>query len=248
MRKNERSIVMGDLHVPFDDKRAVSLVLKFIKKFKPDNIFLNGDIIDCWEISKFERPLSINVRLEQEIREVKEFLARLKEASDASIIYIFGNHEHRFERFIARNAKELYGLKGLTLEEQLGLAELEITVINNHQRENYYRYGKLLIGHFNKVNKHGGYTAKNLREEKGMSLIQNHTHRGGFSPKRDYASLKAGWENFCLCDLNPTYCSLPDWQLGFSEIFMDIKSGVFEVHLKMIVDYKIIYGDNVIKA
>jgi hypothetical protein len=150
--------------------------------------------------------------------------------------------------YIVNNAEELAGLTGLTLEEQLKTSELDIKVINNHQRENYYRYGHLLIGHFNKVNKNSGYTAKNLVEEKGMSLIQAHTHRGGVSYKTDFQDVKKGIENFCLCNLQPPYLMIPNWQHGFSVIHTYKKTGLFKVTEMEIVQYNLMYGDKVFKA
>ncbi len=185
---------------------------------------------------------------EDELEEAKKFLIDLRERSPHSrIIYIFGNHEWRFEKFIANNARELFGLEGLTMEEQLHCKELEIEVVNSHLMENYFRYGHLLIGHFNKVNKHSAYTAKNLLDEKGMSLIQNHTHRGGSSYKTDYQETKGAWENFCLCDLHPPYLAIPNWQLGFSAIHTINKTRRFTVTQCVIIEYEILFGNKRIR-
>ena len=106
----ERSIVIGDLHIPFQNKQIVDLVVQdFIPYFNPHIVFINGDLLDCWEISKFEKPLNIHSRLRDEILQTNIFLRDLrKKAPRAKIIYIFGNHEFRFEKFISKNAKELY--------------------------------------------------------------------------------------------------------------------------------------------
>lgn len=248
MKRIERAIVAGDLHIPFIEIKAVELFFNFTEKFKPHKIFLNGDIVDCWDVSTFAKPLSIEERMEDEIKQGRDFLHRLrKQNPDADIVYIFGNHEFRFERYISKFARELKGLRGLTLEEQLDLPELNIRVVNSHQRENYYRYGHLLVAHFNRALKHSAYTAKNLLDEKGMSLIQNHTHRGGCSFKRDYMDTKVAVENFCLCDLNPPYMSIPNWQLGFSTIHTDTKTGFFKITEIPIIDYQILYGDKLFK-
>ena len=237
----ETSVVLGDTHYPFHDVKAVNLVLAFIKWFQPDKIFLNGDIVDCWDISSFDKPVSIENRLKDELEQVRHFLKLLREyAPHAESIYIFGNHEYRFEKYVSRFARNLAGLEGLTLEEQLHLKELNVITINGHLRENFYRYGYLLIGHFNRVNKFSAYTAKNLLEEKGMSLIQNHTHRGGTSYKRDYRDTKIACENFCLCDLNPPYLQIPNWQLGFSTIFTNRKTKLFKIVPMEIIEYSLI--------
>jgi predicted phosphodiesterase len=245
--KIEKSVCISDLHLPFQDKKALKLILKFIEQFEPNKIFINGDLIDCWEISKFVKPLYLDIHLVDEIMETRKFLYDLRYiAPDAEIIYIFGNHEFRLETYISNHARELYGLDGLTLEEQLLLNQFKIKPVNNHLKENYYQYGKLLIGHFDKCTQHSGYTAKNLLERIGMSLIQGHTHRGGVSYKRTYNGTIAAFENFCLCDLNPKYCQKPNWQLGFTTIIKDKESDFFKVTPREIVKYKIAYGDKII--
>lgn len=248
MKNVEKGIVINDIHIPFQDKKAVYVTLKFIEDFQPDCIFLNGDIMDCWDISKFTKPLHIQTRMTEEILETEYFLNRLRQICPKSkIIYIFGNHEYRFECYIANNAKELYGLKGLSLEEQLDLKGKKIEVVNSHQKENFYRYGKLLIGHFDKCNKHAGFTAKNLLEDKGVSLIQSHTHRMGSSFKRDFDSLKGAWENGCLCDLNPNYTMLPNWQHCISVILTNKKNNNFQVIQIPIINGELTFGDKVFK-
>jgi len=89
-------------------------------------------------------------------------------------------------------------------------------------------------------------TAKNLLEDKGVSVIQAHTHRGGSSYKRCFDGQKGAWEGFCLCDLKPKYCNLPNWQHGLNTIHKDKKSDQFKITPVEIIDYKIIYGDKII--
>jgi predicted MPP superfamily phosphohydrolase len=238
---------VGDFHYPFVDEKAVDLLLQFIKDFQPDKIFLNGDIIDMWAISRFTKPLHIDVRIEQELVLLAKFLMKLRRVSHKSqIIYIFGNHEFRFEKYISQNAKDLVGLKKLSLPEQIVAfcsEDPKIKFVNSGLRENYFKYGKLLIGHFDRVNKHSAYTAKNLLEDKGVSLIQNHTHRGGASYKRDFSSFKVAHENFCMCNLNPEYTALPNWQLGFSVIHKWKTSDFFRITPVPIIKNMLLYGD-----
>ena len=237
LMKEEKSIVFGDLHIPFHDDKAVLLMLKFLKLYQPDRIFINGDLLDCWSISKFAKPVDLEVHLADEITEAKDFFRCLRKiAPKAKIVYIFGNHEFRFEKYLAQEAGMFRNLEGMSLQEQLKCDHFENEVINKHLKENYYRYGHLLIGHWNKANKFSGYTVKNLMEEKGMSMIQNHTHRGAQIFKRDYKDIYCGVENFCLCDINPHYLSLPNWQLGFCTISTDA-TGFFRVSLRPIIDY-----------
>jgi UDP-2,3-diacylglucosamine pyrophosphatase LpxH len=200
------------------------------------------------DISKFEKPLERHATLAEEIEEARYVLLTLRSAAlQSRIIYIFGNHDYRLKAYIARNARELNGLRGLSLEEQLDCKELDIDVVNNNTKENFYKYGNILIGHFNKSSKHSGYTAKALLEDKGLSVIQGHTHRLAAIYKRDYDSMKGGWECGCLCELDPAYCNIPNWCQGFCVIHTDKKTGYYHVEEVPIINEKIIYGGKIIR-
>lgn len=237
----EKALVINDLHFPFENPRAIALTLQVAKDLEPDTIFLNGDIIDCWQISRYVKNPKHATKdgLAYEVDRARSFLTGLRlQFPKARIIYIFGNHEYRWAVYIANQARELYGLKGMTLEEQLDLPDLDILVVNSGNRENSYLWGKLLIGHFDRVNKHSGMTAKNLLEDKSISVIQAHTHRGGSSFKRLYDRDIVGYENFCLCNRNPEYVDRPNWQLGFSIVYKDVKSDYFYISPHPIAEIK----------
>jgi hypothetical protein len=174
--------------------------------------------------------------LRVEIERTKEFLSSLRGRFPlARIIWIYGNHEYRWDRFIIANARPLNGLKGLSLSEQVEAKESRIEIVHSGNKENCYQFGRLLIGHFDRVNKHSAYTGKNLLEDKGISLIQNHTHRGGCSYKRAYDRDLVAYENFCLCDRNPAYVDHPNWQLGFSVVYRSTESDFFYVEQHPII-------------
>lgn len=238
----ESALVIGDYHIPFHDERAIELTLKIGDQLKPDYIIINGDGGDFWEISRWEKSPHLRGRaaLPEEIRVHRKFLTDLRKRFPfAKIKYIGGNHDHRMHSYIVQNATALYGLEGLSLPEQLHFAENGIEWIYNHRKEASWMWGKLLIGHFDKVSKHSAYTAKALIEDKGISCMQNHTHRGGVFFKRTYDRTLVGYENFCLCDINPPYLDRPNWQQGFSVIFKDKETDLFHVD-----QYPIINIDN----
>jgi len=242
----EKAIVVNDLHIPFQDRQAVKLFLKFVKFWKPERIFLNGDVMDFWEISRFTKPINIKSRLSDELSDTLEFLTELRQtAPKAKIDYLYANHEYRLEAYVMSNAP-LASEFFKTLDEVLELEKLDIVHHNNHLKENYLKYGKLHIGHWDKYSKHSAYAAKALLEELGVSLIQGHTHKGGSHYKRDLAGYKVAYENFCLCQLDSTYRLHPNWHQGFSIVLMDTKTGYFHVEQLPIVDGKIYFGEKII--
>ena len=53
--KTQTTVVLNDLHGQFIDKVAFALALGFIKRQQPDNVVLNGDIVDFYKISNFDK-------------------------------------------------------------------------------------------------------------------------------------------------------------------------------------------------
>jgi len=86
-------------------------------------------------------------------------------------------------------------------------------------------------------------------DEKGVSLIQAHTHRLGSHFKTWIDREMVGYEGGCLCKLTPEYKLNPNWQQGFclATIFPD---GIFQVQQIPIVRRKngimfAIYGNRI---
>jgi UDP-2,3-diacylglucosamine pyrophosphatase LpxH len=210
-------VVLSDLHVPFQDKRAVRQALGFIREHRPGKIHLLGDICDCYAVSRFVKDPRRKDDLQWELDQTAVFLEQLREAAgDAQIIYSEGNHEFRLRRFLASEAKALAGLRTLQLDGLLGLEDLGIQYREHDQP---YRVGSLLYTHGTLVRKWSAGSAKGHFEKYGCCVIHGHTHRLGAFSHRDINTVFGAWENGCLCDMNPDYCTAPDWQQGWSVVW-----------------------------
>lgn len=221
--KNKKAIVVNDFHLPFNDPVATDLFFKFLKDFKPHYIVINGDLMDCFEISDFSKSAWSDFTFKDEISQTKKFFKKLRTLCPQSeIIYIEGNHEFRIKKYLSKNAKELAFLDGVQLENILELQKFGVKYVGLNKMigkyaDNYIKLGDYYVGHFNRVNKHSAYTAKNLLEDKGVSIIQGHTHRGGVH----YKTLVNGHvhkaiENYCMCLTSTTYIRDANWQVGWS--------------------------------
>ena len=224
----ERLAIIGDTHIPFQDEQALELTFDIIDTFAPTNIIHLGDLCDMHELSVFAKHFNENL-LAKEIRLSRLFLTTLnKRYPGTTIRWIFGNHEFRFDRFIAAEAKELMGLRGMSLVEQIEPELHDVAVSYSGLKESYFEYKpNLLVGHWNKVLAHSAYTAKNLLRD--VSLVQGHTHRLGAHFKNGHSVQLAAWENGCLCRLDPQYVLDPNWQQGFSLVVYDNKYELFSV-------------------
>jgi hypothetical protein len=242
----EKIVVFGDAHVPNIDRKAWKLLLRFIDDFAPDRIIINGDFLDCAEISKFQRVPGLKT-FHEEMDEAKLLLQELRQHHSGQIQWISGNHEFRLRSYIIRNAPYLYGL--ISIPELLMLDKLGIEYIETPQNasrfvDTFIKVGKLYVGHFDKVSQHSAYTAKALVERKGISLLQAHCHRMGMFCKRlTGGGQLIGIEGGCLCDLNPDYTSDVNWQTGFCVVYHKKTSGRFHVYPIQMVNYAFMFGN-----
>lgn len=62
-----RGIVFSDIHAPFHDKKAIALAAKIAQWWKPNVAIWNGDNLDCYSISKYNKSPDRTERLQDEI-------------------------------------------------------------------------------------------------------------------------------------------------------------------------------------
>lgn len=203
---------ISDIHIPFQDESALKAVYKFIKKYTPDVLILNGDILDMYMLSRFTKGEGRNPL--EEINQCREVLKKLRTlmGKKKPIYYVIGNHETRLERCVLSKVPELESLVedvftiiGVEKFDIKGCASLTINDIVS------IKHGTLL------GNKSGLSAIKEM-EASYMSGTSGHTHR-----LCKYIARKAGrkffWiESGCLCSLNPEYMINPNWQQGFATI------------------------------
>jgi predicted phosphodiesterase len=244
----EKTVVIGDVHRPYHDEVALGLVMRFIAEEKPDTIFLNGDIADCNTVTWYPRVPGFNELFKNEVEDMVGWLTELRRiAPRARIVYICGNHEHRLFRFLVNDSRPLYGLKGMSIQEQFELDKLGIEWVDCYATkfvDTYIEHGpNLLIGHFAKVNAHAGYTVKNLLDTYGTNLIQGHVHSFGFTHRTQAnGKIIGGWESGCLCTLDPEWCRQKRWMHGFIVIHREPRKDFFNVEQVPIIDGKMFYG------
>ena len=231
----KRVLVYGDTHYTFHCQPAIDIMIAVAKDVGPDIIIHNGDVLDCHELSRFDTTEPTEIRLVDEVTEAhKHFVTMRGHFPEAEYIVNMGNHDHRILRYIGKNARALFGLPELRLESLLGFEELGILFNEGVAGYSDYALPHLLVGHFNKVNKWAGYTAKNLLDTMGMSVIQGHVHRLAMGYRTQPTRQLVGVEAGCLCNLQPTYMPRADWQHGFC-IITCFPGGEYQVQLVPII-------------
>lgn len=243
-------VIANDFQIPFHDPKALLLLNQFLRRERPDWLILAGDFQDFWEISSFDTAPHSGKRLLGEIKLGHSILKSFRRVlPHARITWLEGNHEFRLRRYLMKHARELYDLPALTVPELFGLKDLQIEYVGCDRRASKFtgthiQVGNLYVGHFEIVAKHGGYAAKQLVEDKGVSLLQSHTHRFGAHARTGLdGRVVIGVENFCMCSRRQSYTTNPNWQLGFSAVYLEPRSSRTQWYPIMIDGYSFVWKD-----
>jgi len=88
-RRRVELVVLSDLHLGTVGCQAKPL-LRYLKSIEPRTLVLNGDIIDCWQFSRWYWPKG-------HMKVVKRILKTV--ASGTPVYYVTGNHDEMLRRF-----------------------------------------------------------------------------------------------------------------------------------------------------
>ena len=102
LKDGDRFVVVGDSQIPFHDETLLESIFNdFVPSWRPVrakyHLFLAGDIIDNFSLSKFPPRVTPNFNLSKEIEITHAYLTKWRDSFDARH-FIFGNHEDRWDR------------------------------------------------------------------------------------------------------------------------------------------------------
>jgi len=232
-------LIIGDIHVPYHNIPALTLALKYGLENGVNTILLNGDIIDFYAISRFEKdPRKRNFG--HEVLMTRQFLTTLRKLfPDAAIYYKCGNHDIRYDHYIMRNAPDLLGMDEFSFTSLMKLDELNIEFIPDKQ---VIHAGKLTILHghelgasvFSPVNIARGLFLR----AKDNALCGHHHQASEHTEPNINGKLTTCWSVACLCELHPDYLPINKHHHGFAHVKV-MDTGEFEVSNYRIVNGKI---------
>lgn len=231
--KGNAILFLSDIHFPYQDNEALNVALQYGIEHKADTIYLNGDIMDCYQLSSFEKDPRKR-GFAKELADVRAFIAILRrEFPQANIYYKEGNHEERYWRYMRIKAPELIGVEAFTLPELLHLNLHNVHYINGRSKATI---GKLSVFHghefghstFSPVN-----VARGLYMRAKANAICGHSHQTSEHTERDVNDkMVTTWSVGCLSELSPDYAPYNKWNHGFA--FITRNGADFTVHNKRI--------------
>lgn len=172
-----KTLVGSDFHIPFHNYVWVALFISVIRVLRPNRIILNGDMADIYNPSAYPSAeiVTDSVGVEDEIDALRRFLSDVRDAAgnDCEIIYLLGNHEARFDKYVKDNApimSNLLALRNYVVEGEFvdkvlpyrALYQLEQTQLYaTHSPHSYAIYA----------------AATSMKENVGKSFLTGCTHR-----------------------------------------------------------------------
>jgi hypothetical protein len=193
---NGTVVIFSDAHYwPGEPTVAHTALVKVIKQLKPDLVIANGDLFDGARISRhpragWEQRPSVKEEIEVVCLRMREIE---KAAKGSQLIRTLGNHDSRFENYIAANAPELEGVHGTSLFDFLPAWRGCWAVHVNPGDD-----GWTVIRH---VHVAGGiHSAYNSTVRAGTHYVHGHLHKLQVTPFGDYRGRRYGVDTGTLAD------------------------------------------------
>ena len=231
-------LFLSDIHVPFHDVLALTTALKYGVDRNVNTIYLNGDIMDFYTLSRFVKDKKLR-NLPNELEQGRKFLEVLRKLyPNAHIYYKVGNHDVRWDLHIKNNAGDFEGMEEFGLPAMLHFSKHGIQLIES---TTIAHIGKLIALHGHELYGTGGVNpARALWMKVNCSAIMSHVHR---TSEHSAVNIKDDmftcWSTGCLGTLRPNYNPNSSYNHGFAWIETN-PNGDFKVANNRILNGKIL--------
>jgi hypothetical protein len=197
--------VLPDMHIPQENKAAVTWAIRTLQAAGITRLILLGDVINLDAVSRFLKTPEQAARLPEELLQGRRFIQRLLKAFPGlPVTYLLGNHEERLTKYICKNAPALLDLPSISFRELMVVPKSWQVV----------PYGSFVFEQGVLV-QHGtrwGHATCRQNLALGCSSIQGHSHRARVELHRlANGTQLAACEMGCLCDFDQGYSKLNDW-------------------------------------
>jgi predicted phosphodiesterase len=231
--------VMSDIHIPYHSISAISCALDWFVSKGVNALLLNGDSIDCYKLSDFSKDGNKR-NFSEELDCLKNTIEVFKKVLDCPIYFKLGNHEERYERFLAEKAGELIGVEEFTFESLIK-KRVDVEIITDKR---IIRANDLAIIHGHEIK--GGISApvniaRGLYNRGKVCAMQGHNHTTSEHTEPNlWGDITTTWSLGCLCDLHPEYMPINKWCHGAAIVELEQNGKGFLIENKRIRNGKIL--------
>ncbi|MEU4709471.1 metallophosphoesterase [Nocardia salmonicida] len=181
---SKRIVIVSDLQIPFEDRRAAKAVLKFIGDTKPDEVVLIGDVLDFPQPSRWNKDTrgEFEGSIYEDVEAAKSRLfGPLRDVYSGPVGFHEGNHDERPRVYLSQYSPALAGTNAFNVET---LCDFEGYGIR--RLPTFYQIAPGWVsthGHRGgiRLTQKAGQTALGAAIKFGRSVVMGHTHRLGLS-------------------------------------------------------------------
>lgn len=220
-------LILSDIHLPYHNIPAIDEAINYGLVKKIDAILLNGDVLDCYMLSKFQ-PDPRERNFGEEIIAFQMFIKCLKEVfPEIPIYYKLGNHCERYEKIMITRCAEFLSIPYFDFENVLGCKDMGITVIKDQR---IVFAGKLPIFHGHEI----GLKSVNVNPARSLflkvhvSAACSHLHRPSSHTEPSLNEDITCWSFGHLGEEHPKYARINKWAHGCGRVEKN-EEGDFEV-------------------
>lgn len=234
MSRLKRFVLWPDVHCPFEDKKAVRVATNAIAEFEPDIFCQMGDWGDFWGLSQHRKDPRRKIDVDWEISRLDDMLDTISKFQLERKIYISGNHEWRYDRWIADEGQKFIRSMpsgSLTIKSFPELLDLENKGWEWVDYMESTTIGKLHLTHDT------GKSGKNAHLQAELDFRKNaaigHTHRFNYSvmgsiTRETHLGASFGWlGDFDHIDYKHKATARREWVHGFAIGYLDERNHVY---------------------
>ena len=228
--------ILSDIHFPYHSLDALTIAIRHLKSSAIDCLYLNGDIMDFYSISRHEKDKDLR-DFKREVDMSRDFLKKLRDLFPTiPIYYKLGNHEQRWARSLQLQADEFAQLHELQFNIFFNLDKLQFNLVEDWQG---MEMGDLLVVHGHELYGAGGINpSQNLMNKTLCNTLMGHVHKTSTTQKKtafkDYINT---YTTGCLTVLSPKYMPFSMHNHGFAMV--EINEGISKVFNYQIKDGRI---------
>jgi hypothetical protein len=210
--KNGVALVGSDCHYfPGEPSAAHRAFVKFSRERRPSVVVLNGDVFDGASVSRWERiGWDSRPTVKQEIDACTERVTEIEDAAKgAEKFWPLGNHDARFETYLAKHAPQYEGVEGFCLKDWFPKWRPCWSVFINDTVVKHRFKGGIHATHNNTV-------------WAGKSIVTGHLHSLKVTPFSDYTGTRFGVDTGTMADpdgpqfVDYTEDNPKNWRSGFA--------------------------------
>lgn len=179
---SKRVAIISDSQMPYDDRKALKAVIRFIGDTQPDEVVHIGDLADFPQPSRWNKGTAgeFEGSVYEDCEQIKRrFLQPLREVYAGPVKIHEGNHDLRPREYLAKYAPALAESGAFNIENLLDFEGYEVELLPD-----FYKVAPGVVtthGHRGglSMSRIPGNTALNAAKKLGVSVVMGHTHRQG---------------------------------------------------------------------